>query len=374
MRILIAGGGTGGHVIPGLAIARELRDKHGAEVRFVGTARGLETKLVPEAGFQLELVRSGQWKNVSLATKLRTAFDLPLGVLSCLGLIRKFKPHVVVGVGGYASGPGMLAAVLKRVPTLAYEPNAVPGLTNRRLGKWVSAAAVNFEETTKYFRDARVTGIPVRSEFFAIPELGIELRNPQLRYIPSNDTRSSTRLLVTGGSQGARVFNAVMPKIAKGLLDYVAGLTILHQAGAGAAEKTAEAYSASGADRVRWQVCEFLTDMPQCFAEADLILCRSGATTVAELCAAGRPAVLVPFPGAADDHQLRNAEVMQNIGAAHLRVQESDEGMASFLFSDLSALLMERGVREAMGRKAKKLAKPDALERIAAMIIELARS
>ena len=144
LRVLIAGGGTGGHVIPGLAIARELRDAHGAEVRFVGTARGLETRLVPEAGFTLELVRSGQWKNVSLATRLRTAMDLPLGVVACMRLLREFKPQVVVGVGGYASGPGMLAAVLKRVPTLAYEPNAVPGMTNRRLGRWVSAAAVNF--------------------------------------------------------------------------------------------------------------------------------------------------------------------------------------------------------------------------------------
>ncbi len=152
-------------MIPALAIARELRDKHGAEVRFVGTARGLETRLVPEAGFPLELVRSGQWKNVSFATKLRTAFDLPLGVLACLRLIREFQPQVVVGVGGYASGPGMLAAVRKRVPTLAYEPNAVPGMTNRRLGKWVSAAAVNFEQTTQYFRNAKITGVPVRERY-----------------------------------------------------------------------------------------------------------------------------------------------------------------------------------------------------------------
>ena len=157
LRVLIAGGGTGGHVNPALAIAREMRDAHSAEVRFVGTARGLETRLVPEAGFPLELVRSGQWKNVALTTKLRTAFDLPVGVLSCLRLIREFKPQVVVGVGGYASGPGMLAAVFKRVleRTLAYEPNAVPGMTNRRLGKWVSAAAVNFAQTAQYFHNAQ---------------------------------------------------------------------------------------------------------------------------------------------------------------------------------------------------------------------------
>src|SRR5580700_2532183 len=152
LRVVIAGGGTGGHVVPALAIGRELRDKHGAEVLFVGTARGLETRMVPEAGFRLELVRSGQLKNVSLTTRLRTMLDLPLGVMECVQLIREFKPQVVVGVGGYASGPGMLAAILLRVPTLAYEPNAVPGMTNRWLGRWVSAAAVNFAQTASYFR------------------------------------------------------------------------------------------------------------------------------------------------------------------------------------------------------------------------------
>src|SRR5580698_9594744 len=144
LRVIIAGGGTGGHVVPALAIGRELRDVHGAEVRYIGTERGIEKKLVPEAGFALELVRSGQLKNVSLATRARTMLDLPLGVAECVRILRRFKPQVVVGVGGYASGPGMLAAILLRVPTLAYEPNAAPGMTNRWLGQWVSAAAVNF--------------------------------------------------------------------------------------------------------------------------------------------------------------------------------------------------------------------------------------
>src|SRR5580692_22977 len=169
LRVMIAGGGTGGHVVPALAIGRELRDKHGVDVRMIGTTRGIEAKLVPEAGFRLELVRSGQLKNVSLMTRVRTMFDLPLGVLRCISLLREFKPQVVVGVGGYASGPAMIAAVLLRVPTLAYEPNAVPGLTNKVLGKRVSAAAVNFAQTTQYFRNAEVTGVPVRPEIFEIP-------------------------------------------------------------------------------------------------------------------------------------------------------------------------------------------------------------
>ncbi len=373
---MIAGGGTGGHVIPALAIGRELRDAHGAEVRYIGTARGLETKLVPEAGFRLELVRSGQLKNVSLATRLRTMADLPLGVLRCVALMRAFKPQVVVGVGGYASGPAMMAAVLLRIPTLAFEPNAVPGLTNRIVGKLVNAAAVNFDETREYFRNAVVTGIPVRSAFFDVKPKSlqrIESVRPSLSYIPINDESPTRNLLVFGGSQGARVFNAVLPKIAKKLLDYIPGLYILHQTGAGADEKTRAAYVASGADPTRWSVSAYLNDMPERFADADLVLCRSGASTVAELAAAGRASVLVPFPGAADDHQMKNAEALVRVGAANLRVQSDDASMESFLFSDLSGLLLADDHRAAMAEKVRSLAKPDASQRIAAMVLSLAK-
>jgi UDP-N-acetylglucosamine--N-acetylmuramyl-(pentapeptide) pyrophosphoryl-undecaprenol N-acetylglucosamine transferase len=363
LRVLIAGGGTGGHIIPALAIARELRDAHGAEVRFVGTARGLETKLVPEAGFPLELIRVGQLKNVSLATRVRTMADLPLGVMRCVGLVRSFRPDVVVGVGGYASGPAMMAAILLRVPTLAFEPNAVPGLANRLVGKSVSAAAVNFEETRRYFRGARVTGIPVRREFFEIGELP-----------PKEDASRTLRLLVFGGSQGARVFNEVMPRIAKELMENVPGLRILHQAGAKFAEPVEAAYGASGADATRWEVAAFLDDMPRRFAEADLILCRSGASTVAELAAAGKAAVLVPLPTAADNHQLKNAEVFAAAGAAELRVQSSDAAMESFLSSDLSALLLDPVRRREMGRKVKGLAHRNAVGVIGEMVVGLVKA
>jgi UDP-N-acetylglucosamine--N-acetylmuramyl-(pentapeptide) pyrophosphoryl-undecaprenol N-acetylglucosamine transferase len=366
LRVLIAGGGTGGHVIPALAIARELRDAHGAEVRFVGTARGLETRLVPEAGFPLELIRVGQLKNVSMATKLRTMADLPLGVMRCVGLVRSFRPDVVVGVGGYASGPAMMAAILLRVPTLAFEPNAVPGLANRLVGKWVNAAAVNFEETRRYFRGARVTGIPVRQEFFAIGD--------RQASVPKDEGQSrSVRLLVFGGSQGARIFNEVMPKIAKGLMEYVPGLRILHQAGAQFAEPVADAYASGGADATCWEVSAFLDDMPRRFADADLILCRSGASTVAELAAAGKAAVLVPLPTAADNHQFKNAEVFAAAGAAELRVQGSDAAMESFLSSDLSALLLDPVRRREMGRKVRGLAHPDAVRVIGEMVVGLAK-
>lgn len=354
-RILIAGGGTGGHIIPALAIADELRAQHDAELLFVGTARGLESRLVPRAGFQLELIRVGQLNRVSLATRLRTLIDLPLGFLQCIRLLRRFRPHVVIGVGGYASGPVMAAAILLRIPALAFEPNAVPGLANRLIGKRVNAAAVNFEPALRYFRNAHITGIPVRAEFF------------RLAPRPSGTGR---HLLVFGGSQGARTLNAIMPKIVGSLLDEVPGLTILHQAGARHAESTLAAYRESGAATDRWRVEAFLDDMPRRFEAADLVLARSGASTVAELAASGKPAVLVPLPTAADDHQRKNAEVMAQAGAARVLLEP---GLTpAQLEGTLRDLLTAPEDLRQMGEKARSLAHPDAAERIAGMAMALA--
>jgi UDP-N-acetylglucosamine--N-acetylmuramyl-(pentapeptide) pyrophosphoryl-undecaprenol N-acetylglucosamine transferase len=353
LRVLIAGGGTGGHVIPALAIARTLRDHHGAEVRMVGTARGLETKLVPEAGFTLELVHVGQLKNVSLATRLRTAFDLPRGIFRCISLLREFRPHVVIGVGGYASGPAMLAAFLLRIPMMAYEPNAAPGLANRLIGKHVDAAAVNFAQTQSFFRNAEVTGVPVREAFFSLPE---------------RVSDGSQHLLVFGGSMGARALNQAMPRVASALLNALPRLTILHQAGAKHLETTQAAYAASGADPSRWQVQAFLDDMPGRFADADLILCRSGSS-VAELAAAGKPSLLVPFPFAADDHQHKNALIFAQAEAAVL-LPES-ELTDDRLIREVTSLLGDPERLREMGARARTLAHPDALQRIANMAVRL---
>lgn len=320
----------------------------------VGTARGLETKLVPEAGFRLELVEAGQLKNVSLATRAKTALDLPRGVLRCIGLLRRFRPQVVIGVGGYASGPAMLAAFLLRIPMMAYEPNAVPGLANRLIGKHVAAAAVNFEQTRSFFRNAEVTGVPVREAFFSLPE---------------RVSDGTQHLLVFGGSLGARALNEAMPRIVVSLLTAMPRLTILHQAGAKHVEATQAAYAASGADPSRWQVRAFLDDMPARFAQADLILCRSGSS-VAELAAAGKPSLLVPFPYAADNHQHRNAQIFADAGAAVLLPESelSDER----LMRELTALLGSPEQLREMGARARTLAHPDALERIAQMALRLA--
>ncbi len=362
MRIVIAGGGTGGHVIPALAIGRELRDQHSAELLYIGTSRGLETKLVPAADFRLELVRSGQLKNVSLETRLKTFTDLPRGVLRSVQLLRTFNPQVVIGVGGYASGPAILAAAMLRIPTLAYEPNAVPGLTNRIAGRFTSAAAVNFPKTTTFFRNAEVTGVPVRPEIFDIAP------KPAVR-----DPRAPLRLLVTAGSQGAAIFNDLLPRIAHRLLRDFTTLTIVHQSGERHLESTRAAIdqvlSGADLDPARVQVESFLNDMPAQYAAADLILARSGST-VAEICAAGRASLLIPFPQAADDHQRRNAEVLVDAGAAEMLLQ-ADADEYTLLYA-LQALLTDDHRRAKMATRARALARPGALQRIAAMALRLA--
>jgi UDP-N-acetylglucosamine--N-acetylmuramyl-(pentapeptide) pyrophosphoryl-undecaprenol N-acetylglucosamine transferase len=356
LRVLIAGGGTGGHIIPALAVARELVAQHAAEVIFVGTGRGLETRLVPQANFPLRLIRVGPLNNVSLATRLKTLAGLPGSLFDCRRILRDFRPNVVLGIGGYASGPGVVAALLAHIPVLLFEPNAMPGLANRLVGKRVQAAAVNFPAAAKWFRNAEVTGVPVRPEFFAVPPIA-----------PSHPPH----LLVFGGSQGARILNQTMPQIVASVLEVVPGLTVLHQCGARHAETTQAAYASSGADPARWQVSAFLDDMPARFAQASLILCRSGASTVAELAAAGRPSLLVPFAAAADDHQTRNAEEMAKAGAA-LLLPESELAYPAGLLVTLTGLLKSPDRLEQMATAARTQAHPAAAARIAARIASLA--
>ena len=240
------------------------------------------------------------------------------------------------------------------MPTRVYEPNAVPGLTNRWVGRRVSAAAVAFAQTTRYFRGAEVTGVPVRPGIFGLPPRPVG---------------AAPRLLVTAGSNGALVFNQTMPRIVAGLLEVVPGLTIVHQAGVRRLEETRAEYAASGADPSRWSVEGFLTDMPAQYAAADVVLARAGST-IAELCAAGKPSVLVPLPTAADDHQRRNAEVLAEAGAAEILLQR--DVTPESLRSALVALLNDGPRRAMMAERARSLAKPGALEKIAAMVLRLA--
>jgi UDP-N-acetylglucosamine--N-acetylmuramyl-(pentapeptide) pyrophosphoryl-undecaprenol N-acetylglucosamine transferase len=286
---------------------------------------------------------------------LRTLTDLPRSIFACKRLIREFRPDVVFGVGGYASGPAMAAALWLKIPSMAFEPNAMPGLANRLVGKRVQAAAVNFASATKWFRNAEVTGIPVRPEFFT-------LQPP---------TAANPHLLIFGGSQGARLFNTHLPPIIPALLDAVPGLTVLHQSGARHIEQTQAAYAASGADPSRWQVMPFIDDMPARFAEANLVMARSGASTVAELAAAAKPALLVPFAAAADNHQLRNAEEMVKAGAA-LLLDETDLDAPGKLLDGLTSLLKSPERLAAMAAAGRTQAHPDAAQRIADRLEKLA--
>jgi len=351
MRAILAGGGTGGHVIPAIAIAQELKKDYGAEVLFIGTARGIENRLVPAAGFPLELIQVGALNKVSLKTRLKTFVDLPRAVLHSKQILSEFRPDIVIGVGGSASGPAMLAAILKRIPTLAFEPNYVPGFANRRVARFVSGAAVHFDETAKYFRNAQVTGVPVRQAFFEIAAA----------------PDAMPTLLVFGGSQGAHAINQVVIESVAALQARVPGIQIVHQTGERDYNDAQAAYaSLSGSAEAH----RFIDDMPSFFARADLVLCRSGASTVAELTAAGKPAVLVPFPRAADDHQKRNAEALERAGAA-VMLEESKLNSES-LVETVSALLGDRGRLEKMRNAALKLSHPNAARDIAAMAAKLA--
>lgn len=352
MRVLIAGGGTGGHVIPALAIARELKSRYNTELLFVGTARGIENRLVPQAGFGLMKIKVGALKNVGMLTRLRTLIDLPLAILSSRKILKVFAPDVVVGVGGYASGPAMAAAILSQIPTLAFEPNYVPGFANKIVGKHVSAAAVHFPGTARFFRNAHVVGVPVRQEFFTVPAL---------------DGSHRPTLLVVGGSQGAHAINEAVTDAAPEVLRQIPGLCIIHQTGERDYNAVQAVYSQSG---IQAEVSAFIDNMPQAFARADLLVCRSGASTVAEITAAGKPAIFIPFPQAADDHQRRNAEAIAEAGAAMLIPQA--ELSAQRLEQLLVELMGDRERLRKMSESARALSHHDAAGRVANMVAELA--
>ena len=352
MRAILAGGGTGGHVIPALAIAQQLRDKFNGEVIFVGTSRGLETRLVPAAGFALKLVDVGQLKNVSVVTRLKTLFALPRAIFASSAILREFRPDVVIGVGGYASGPAMLAAALSSVPTIAFEPNLVPGFANRVVAPMISVAAVHFAETSHWFRRSVVTGVPVRQAFFEIPP---------------RPAGAAPTLLLFGGSQGAHALNEALVEALPALMERVPGLCIIHQTGERDYAETQAGYLRAG---ISAEVSPFIQDMPGAFARADLIICRSGASTVAEIAAAGKPAIFVPFPRAADDHQRRNAEALAQKNAAVL-IPESE--LTPQRLADTAAEALNDGTRLlAMGAAAHQLSHPNAAGEIARLAAKLA--
>jgi UDP-N-acetylglucosamine--N-acetylmuramyl-(pentapeptide) pyrophosphoryl-undecaprenol N-acetylglucosamine transferase len=343
---------------PGVAVARELlRREHDAVVTFAGTARGLEATLVPKEGFELDVIRSAGLKGRSMVSALRGLALIPAGLADAWSLLSRRRPNVVVGVGGYSSGPVVLAAALRGIPTMLLEQNAVPGLTNRTLARVVRAAALTYDDGGNYFgRKAFVTGNPVRPEFFTQ-----SISNHQ----PAISDRQ--RLLILGGSQGAHAINVAMVEAAAELGRRHAGLQIVHQTGQRDLAAVREGYERAG---ISARAESFLDGVAGEMTSADLVICRAGATTLAELAALGRPAVLVPLPGATDDHQKKNAQVLAHAGAAVLLEQQLLN--AGTLVSTVSGLLNDAPQLQLMAAAMKTFARPDAAARIVDRLLELA--
>jgi UDP-N-acetylglucosamine--N-acetylmuramyl-(pentapeptide) pyrophosphoryl-undecaprenol N-acetylglucosamine transferase len=362
LSVVIAGGGTGGHLYPGIAVARELlRRRPAARVTFAGTARGLEARIVPREGFPLDLIRSAGLKGKSLLSRARGAALILPGLGDAWRILSRRRPQVVIGVGGYSSGPVVLAAALRGIATMVLEQNAAPGLTNRLLSRVVRAAAVTYDETLPFFRGRGfVAGNPVRAEFFeAAGHPAVGQTDASGAHVP--------RVLIVGGSQGARAINLAMVAAAPELVRRRPGVELVHQTGERDLEQVRAGYRAAG---IPARAESFLDPVAREVMAADLVVCRAGATTLAELAAAGRPSVLVPFPAATDDHQRKNARVLAEAGAAVV-LDERDLSPAR-LAETVAALLGDADRLAGMAAAARQFARADAAARIVDRALELA--
>lgn len=360
MRVVIAGGGTGGHLFPGVAVAQALSEE-GGEVLFVGTKRGIEARVVPELGFPIEYLSVTGIKGGGLGGKLKAMARLPGSFFASRAILKRFRPDVVVGVGGYASGPIVATAAMSGYPTAILEQNSVPGMTNRILGKLVKRIFSTFEDPRGLFPARKVvrTGNPIRKELVARLE-GV-----------ARSEAISRRLFIFGGSQGARPINQAMMAAIGALRERVPGLEIWHQTGEADFESVAEAYREAGLDESVARVEPFIQDMTEPYAWCDLALCRAGATSLAELAAVGIPALLVPLPHAADNHQEWNARSLVDAGGAVLVHQADLE--ASLV--EVAAQLLGDADRLAQMRAAMKTAaRPQAARNVADGLRELVRT
>jgi UDP-N-acetylglucosamine--N-acetylmuramyl-(pentapeptide) pyrophosphoryl-undecaprenol N-acetylglucosamine transferase len=355
LRVLIAGGGTGGHIYPGIAIAREIRRRHpAAELLFVGTERGLEMKIVPAEGFRLETIRISGLKGTGLLKQLKSLLAIPKSLLDARSILRRFQPSVVVGVGGYSSGPPVLVAALLGIPAMLQEQNALPGLTNRLLARVVHKVATAFRECDSYFgTKAVLTGNPVRADFAEVP---------------GRSGGDSFTLLVFGGSQGAQPINQSVMEALAILKPELPNLQVIHQTGERDYSRIEQAYQTMKVDA---DVRPFFGDIPKQFAVADLLVCRAGATTLAEVTVAGKASILVPFPQAADDHQRKNAEALVQAGAAEMILQKDLSGPT--LAARVRYYCEHRDDLRRMEQNSRALARPDATERIVDLVEELSR-
>jgi UDP-N-acetylglucosamine--N-acetylmuramyl-(pentapeptide) pyrophosphoryl-undecaprenol N-acetylglucosamine transferase len=346
-RLLIAGGGTGGHLFPGVALAEELRARQpDAQIKFVGTRRGIEARVLPELGWDVEFIEVSGLKTVGAAGAVKGMFRLPRALWQARRIVKAFAPHAVIGVGGYASGPVVLAAKLRGIPTAICEQNSIPGLTNKLLGKLVRQVFLSFDESKRFFnaRKIAMSGNPVRRE----------LVQRLLAAGVVETARDTVHVLVVGGSQGAVAVNALAADALCTLAKQIP-LSIVHQTGENDLEPTRTRYAAAG---IAADCRPFIKDMASAYQAADVIIGRAGATTVAELAIAGKPAIFIPYPFAADNHQELNAREMADKGGALLFRQS--ELTAEVLAAALEPLVRDPARRAEMGAAMKARARPDA--------------
>jgi UDP-N-acetylglucosamine--N-acetylmuramyl-(pentapeptide) pyrophosphoryl-undecaprenol N-acetylglucosamine transferase len=369
--LMIAGGGTGGHIYPAIAIARAYVERDPSRrVIFVGTERGLEKTIVPKAGFPLEFISVGGLKGKGGLDLLRNVARLPVGFIQAFRVVGRHRPSLVLGVGGYSSGPVLLAAWLRRIPTMIHEQNAYPGLTNRLLAKFVKAVAVAFADALPRLKrtDGIVTGNPIRKEFF---EKGGARATPPAgaRAIPPAGA-GQKKLLIFGGSQGSRILNDTMTGALLFMARLKDGVQIVHQTGPNDLQRVQDAYRSSAFTNAR--VVAYLDPIVDEIANADLIVSRAGAMTIGELAAAGRAAVLVPFAAATNNHQELNARVVERAGGAVVITEKelTPERLAAAVTEILSD--PERAAR--MGEASRSLAAPDATTRIVEFIEKIQRN
>lgn len=363
LRVMIAGGGTGGHLFPGIALAEQIV-AGGGQVRFVGTERGIEARVVPQQGYGLDLIEVSGIKGRGIKGLISGLLRLPRAWLQSRRIIREFDPDVVVGVGGYASGPIVATAWLMRKPTAILEQNSVPGITNRILGRLVRRVFATFPDPRGHFpkRKVEMLGNPIRAALVERLEAAREQAEAEPRVGP--------RLFVFGGSQGARALNNALIDAAGKLAAALPGLEIWHQTGAAELEKVREGYAAAGLSEPNVRVVAFIEDMTQPYAWCDLVVCRAGATSLSELAAVGCPAVLVPFPHATDDHQTHNAASLVDVGAA-IVIQERELD-ADRLVRDVAGLLGDREQLQRMRSNMLGAAKPRAAADIHRALSEIA--
>lgn len=353
---VMAGGGTGGHVFPALAVARVLRER-GHRPVFVGTKAGMESRLVPESGFEIEFIDIDGFNRVGALQKVKTALKIPGAVAASRSVLRRLRAAAVFSMGGYVAGPVMLAAITMGVPLIVMEPNAIPGIANRKVGRRVYRAMLGFDAAKQWFPPGKseVTGLPVRPEFFQAPA-------------PANDKFT---VLITGGSRGARTLNRASreswPLLREMARPGAAPIRLIHQTGANEYENLAKEFSHAG---VEGDVIPFIANMAEAYAQADLVIARSGAGAVNEIAAAGVPSILVPLPFAADDHQRLNAEVLAKAGAARIVLDKEMNGER--LFREVNELRADPAALQQMRARVREFAKPGAAERAADILIEAA--